>query len=121
MKTMSPPTGVGSAGDESHGKRQHKLALFLVAVVLLAFGVFVYFVFVFPKIIAAWGAEAEPLSVAARMVARLSLFCRSHGLVLLPLLMAGIGAGAVWAVMSAPRISRAREHKERQGRESPLL
>ncbi len=76
---------------------QRNLAVVLTVVALLAFAGVFYLAFVFPHTVAVWRENAQTLSAAERMLVSLSMFCKSYGLLLLPLLMAASGACALWA------------------------
>jgi type II secretory pathway component PulF len=56
-----------------------------------------YLIFLFPKLTAVWAEQHRALSFVEQIAMNLSEFCRHFGLVLLPLLLAGIVACALWA------------------------
>ena len=87
---------------------QHKLALSMAAVALLAFAAVLYLVFLFPKLVAIWIEQGQVLSTIERFLWRLSGLCQSYGLVLLPLLGAALGACILWALISAQHFSKKR-------------
>ncbi len=87
---------------------QHRLALILAAVGLLAFATVLYLAFFFPRTFAAWTQQRHGLSLAERIAVELSVLCKSYGLILLPFLLAGIVACVLWTVISVRRGSQNR-------------
>jgi hypothetical protein len=83
---------------------QRKLATMLAAFGLLVFAGVVYLAFFFPKAIAV--SDGQSLSVPEEMVWRLSVFCKNYGLILLPLLLAELGACVLWIVLSAQNMAK---------------
>ncbi len=85
---------------------QHRIALILAAVGLLAFATVLYLAFFFPRIVAVWKQEGQALSLTEQIAVELSVLCKSYGLILVPILLAGIVACVLWTVISGRRGSQ---------------
>jgi type II secretory pathway component PulF len=87
---------------------QTVIALVLAVLTMLALATVVYLVFFLPRLVAAWSAAGQTLSLVERILSKASFFCTSYGLILLPLLMGGFLACVLWAVISAKHVSTRR-------------
>jgi len=85
---------------------QIRLSLVLAVIALLASTAVIYLAFIFPKTLAVWADEGRALTITEQVAANLSDFCRSSGLILLPLLMVGIVGCAVWAAISTHKLKQ---------------
>ena len=88
---------------------QSRIASTLAALLLLGFAAMVYLVFVFPRLLVLWISAGETLTLPVRILRSVSLFCQYFGLILLPLLMGGLIACILWAILSERQQSRSRE------------
>jgi len=79
---------------------QIKIAAVLAVLMFGALAAVVYLAFVFPKTLALWAEQGRPLSVAEQTIANLSMFCRSFGLFLFPLLLIVVVGSVVWAAVA---------------------
>ena len=85
-------------------RRQLARAVFYASTVLLI-GM-VLLAFVFPRFVAAWAQQGEPLSRGTALLVSLARFCQMTGLLAMPLLLAGIVGPVLW------RVASERQHKD---------
>ncbi len=79
---------------------QGKLAFVFTLIALFALTAVTYLVFIFPKTVSLWAGEGRALSAVEQVAVRLSEFCRSAALPLLPLLLVGVVGCATWAAIA---------------------
>lgn len=86
------------------------LALFA----LLALPSVVYLAYVFPKTMALWADDERALSTIEQTLAKLSSFCQSFGLLLIPALLLTIIGCVFWAVFASKSSQQARIYAEKE-------
>lgn len=84
------------------------LALIVAVIALVALAMVVYLAFFFPKLVNAWSATGQALTMVEKILSEVSFLCRSYGLILLPLLIGGFLGCILWAVISAQRVDTKR-------------
>ena len=84
---------------------------FVAAVLALIMGAMVsaviYLAKVFPNTLAVWEEEARELSAAQVLMANVSIFCTSYGLLILPILLVGFSASLAWLILAVMKKSTA--------------
>lgn len=98
-------------------KLQVVLAAFVVLLSGILGGAVAYLAFVVPKALALWEQQNMALSAPQKLVANASVFCTSHGLLLLAVLALVFLASLVWM---AAALRKSRTDKKPQTLELPL-
>jgi len=58
----------------------------------------IYLALVFPRTIAVWADEGRSLPIIKRLLVEMSHFCRSFGLLLVPILLLAVVGCGIWAL-----------------------
>jgi hypothetical protein len=77
------------------------LASVTTVVFSAAFALLLYLLFVFPKVLAGWADQDRALPVMLQLLANLSMFCVSFGILLLPACVLAVMASILWIIVAA--------------------